>query len=314
MNVSPLVSIGIVCYNSESYIDLAIKSALGIKYANIEVIVCDDNSSDNTWQIIETYKCNKLKAFQNDQNIGEYSNREKCIHLSSGKYFIFIDGDDYIYPHGISFLVNMMEKFSTCPMALMHKPRIDVIYPIISTPREFILGEFFGDGFNKLSFANIFFKSVELKKNLPFPKGIINGDDFLRYKICVTHNILIVNDSLTWWRQTPNQASSQIRLNINAIKKHLLLKKELLINFNSFLSPYEIKEAEKNIHIEIARIFKMLLKKGKINILLEFIQEFGISFRYLFSKPIRKKVFPNHSPSNPKMLPLEQNPYYNSTT
>ena len=310
MNNSPLVSIGIVCYNSEAYIKLALESALGINYPNLEIIVCDDNSTDNTWALLNSYKNDRLRIYGNNNNIGEYNNREKCVSVANGKYFIFIDGDDYIYPHAITFLVDMMENFPKCAIGVMHKPRIDVIYPIISTPREFLLGEFFGDGFNKLSFANLFFRTDMLKQYLPFPEKTTNGDDYLRYQICTKHDILILNDSLTWWRQTPNQASSQLNHNINAIKKHIYLKKEALNKYIHLLNETEVIEANKNIYIEIAGINKMLIKKGKLRILIQMIKEFGLKIRYAFSKKTAYSLYPYNSPSNPKRLSLDQNPYY----
>jgi glycosyltransferase involved in cell wall biosynthesis len=313
MNKTPLVSIGIVSYNAEQFIDLTIKSVLGSDYTNIEVIICDDCSNDKTWEIISKYKSTCIKAYRSKVNIGEYANRELCIQRASGDYFIFIDGDDYIYPHSISFLVKMMEAFKDCEIAVMHKPRIDIIYPFKMSPNTFIQGEFFGDNFKGIAFTNIFFRTDELKKHMPFPKKMVIGDDYLRYKICSQHNTLVINDSLTWWRISPNQASCNLKFNYKAIKNHLELKKNLLNGLTDKFSDSFIEEAEINYKIDTISIFKQLLKGKKIVLSIKFIKEFGLPLKYLFKRKVYKSLLPSSFSSvNPSIMMLDENPYFNS--
>ncbi|MDZ7817324.1 MAG: glycosyltransferase family A protein [Aliarcobacter sp.] len=67
-------------YNQKEYICEAINTALSQTYENIEVIVCDDNSTDNTYELIKSIKNKKLKIFKNCSNLGRIKNyQEYCM-------------------------------------------------------------------------------------------------------------------------------------------------------------------------------------------------------------------------------------------
>ncbi|MDI6720940.1 MAG: glycosyltransferase family A protein, partial [Candidatus Aenigmarchaeota archaeon] len=83
--MKPLVSICIPNYNSERFIKQTIKSALSQSYPNIEVIVCDNASTDNSCNIIKSFG-KKIRRYRNKINIGQNDNLNKCISLSKGKY------------------------------------------------------------------------------------------------------------------------------------------------------------------------------------------------------------------------------------
>lgn len=94
----PLVSIMIPTYNQEQYIEETIVSALSQTYSNIEVIVSDDNSSDNTESIIEKFKKDKrFRYYKNKVNKGRVGNYNHLLYrLVRGKYVLNLDGDDYL--------------------------------------------------------------------------------------------------------------------------------------------------------------------------------------------------------------------------
>lgn len=102
-----LISVIIPAYNVEKYIEECIMSILHNTYKNIEVIVVDDGSEDNTCKI-----CNKIaNRFQNVKlfnanHSGVSSARNLGIQKSSGKYILFVDGDDWISSDYISDLYN----------------------------------------------------------------------------------------------------------------------------------------------------------------------------------------------------------------
>lgn len=95
-----LVSILIPVFNREKYIGATLESALAQTHSNIEVIVVDNCSQDNTWQIISEYagKDSRIKCFQNDTNIGPVRNWEKCIQLAQGDYGKILWSDDLLHP------------------------------------------------------------------------------------------------------------------------------------------------------------------------------------------------------------------------
>lgn len=92
------VSILIPVFNRDSIIQQTIKSALEQTYKNIEVIVVDNASTDNTWQIIQSIAIqdSRVKAFRNDTNLGPVRNWLRCVEEASGEYGKILWSDDLI--------------------------------------------------------------------------------------------------------------------------------------------------------------------------------------------------------------------------
>jgi len=95
---TPLVTLMIPCYNQASIVHKAIESALAQTYPNLEVVISDDNSSDNTAEAIQKYlKDPRVRYFKNSPNLGRVQNYRKTIfEYSRGEWVLNIDGDDYL--------------------------------------------------------------------------------------------------------------------------------------------------------------------------------------------------------------------------
>lgn len=92
----PLVSIGMPVYNSELTIHKAIKSIVSQDYKNIELIISDNASTDETEKICRSLakKDARIKYFRNKQNIGPLLNFQFVLKESKGDYFMWAAGDD----------------------------------------------------------------------------------------------------------------------------------------------------------------------------------------------------------------------------
>ena len=76
---NPLVSICIPAYNSAPFIERTIRSALKQTYDNIEVVVVDDCSSDNTVQVVQSIEDERVRLICNESNLGMTGNWNKCV-------------------------------------------------------------------------------------------------------------------------------------------------------------------------------------------------------------------------------------------
>ena len=88
-----LVSVIIITKNQSRFLKKCLNSILGQSYKNIEVIIVDDNSSDNTREIVESSKSNKIKYFLNEKNIGLAGLRNIGVLKSKGDFIFFTDSD-----------------------------------------------------------------------------------------------------------------------------------------------------------------------------------------------------------------------------
>ena len=110
----PKVSVLITNFNKEKYILKALKSSLSQTYKNFEVLLYDDNSTDNSIKVIKKLKNFKL-IINNDLKKGSSPQNQilgilKIFKKSKGKYIFFLDGDDYIKKNKISYFMNYINK------------------------------------------------------------------------------------------------------------------------------------------------------------------------------------------------------------
>jgi glycosyltransferase involved in cell wall biosynthesis len=96
MNNEPLVSIAMCTYNGAAYLQQQMDTIVGQSYKNIEIIIIDDGSADETVQILQQYAASNsnIKLYQNQQNLGYVKNFEKAIGLCNGDYIALADQDD----------------------------------------------------------------------------------------------------------------------------------------------------------------------------------------------------------------------------
>lgn len=112
----PLVSILLACYNQEKYIEDCLKGVLSQTYSEIELIISDDCSTDGTVSVIERYlprlrdKFCKVIFESNSANLGLILNHIKLGDMASGKYMVFLAGDDIPLPEFISESAGYMEE------------------------------------------------------------------------------------------------------------------------------------------------------------------------------------------------------------
>lgn len=92
--MQPLITIGIPAYNCEKKIERAILSAQKQTYNNLEIIVIDDGSDDNTWQLISNFNDKRLRCLRFETNRGAAVARNTIIKEAQGEYIAFFDADD----------------------------------------------------------------------------------------------------------------------------------------------------------------------------------------------------------------------------
>lgn len=104
------ISVITVCYNSEATIERTIKSVISQSYENIEYIIVDGKSTDNTHVVLDKYK-DHIAVKLSEEDSGIYDAMNKGISLSSGTYILFLNADDYFFsPKTIE---NMMSVISS---------------------------------------------------------------------------------------------------------------------------------------------------------------------------------------------------------
>ncbi len=106
----PLVTFALFAYNQEKYIREAVEGALSQEYQPLEIIISDDNSSDNTFNLIKEIVSNyhgphKVKLNRNSENLGVARHVNKLVGLANGELIVAAAGDDVSFSQRVSELV-----------------------------------------------------------------------------------------------------------------------------------------------------------------------------------------------------------------
>jgi glycosyltransferase involved in cell wall biosynthesis len=298
----PLVTVITVTYNAARYVRDAIESVLAQDYSNIEYIIGDDCSTDETWQIVSGYRDPRIRAYRNETNLREYPNRNKAIGLATGKYLIFIDGDDIIFPHGIGFFVQMMEAFPEAGMAIQKNYYNNILYPALFSPEQTLRNHFYGK-FDLLtsSFASDFFRTSPLQE-WKLSTKYISGDEEIRLKFAMHYPVLFVAGWVSWPRETPGQASSKITAGRGLVERYQYATETLSVQ-NKNVEPALLEDMQAVIKKNIAKYILHFLARGKFDTIKEILSETGFTWKeimkYSRHKPAYHDILEEYSASNP---------------
>lgn len=114
MDEAILVSVVLPCYNAEAYIDDAVNSMLQQTYRNLEVIVVNDASTDNSLQKLKAITDKRLQVITNKTNLGYPGSMNHGIAKAKGKYIARMDADDICTPDRIAMQVALHEQNPNC--------------------------------------------------------------------------------------------------------------------------------------------------------------------------------------------------------
>ncbi len=119
-----LFSLCITCYNHEKYIQEALESVMAQTYNNIEIIICDDFSTDNSWEIIQSFlpklqkRFNRVIAFKNPYNLGLTPSLNKMFKEVKGSVIYFLSGDDMIAKNYAADIMDACMRYPTASVFL----------------------------------------------------------------------------------------------------------------------------------------------------------------------------------------------------
>lgn len=111
MLFNPLISVIIPVYNVERHLEKCLNSIVNQTYKNLEIILINDGSTDNSGVICEKYAENDSRViYISRENKGVSASRNEGIELSNGDYFSFIDSDDYLELDAYEYLINIIKE------------------------------------------------------------------------------------------------------------------------------------------------------------------------------------------------------------
>lgn len=212
-----MISIALTAYNGQKYIEEQLNSILNQTIQNFEIVICDDCSTDNTWNIIEQYatKDSRIRSYRNEKNLGFVKNFEKAISLCGGDYIALSDQDDIWTPNHLEVLFKNIGDYSiACGDAeLVNEEGVSWGYKLSEIDRVDVLPQneidrayrllFFG---NPYQGASMLIKREFLEYALPIPDTNCH-DIWFATLACFKGGLKFVDEVITYYRQHDNNAT-----------------------------------------------------------------------------------------------------------
>jgi glycosyltransferase involved in cell wall biosynthesis len=207
-DILPLLSVLMTSYNREKYIEESIRSVLNQTFTDFELIIVDDASTDDTLSIARKYQAidKRIKVYANDQNLGDYPNRNKAATYANCKYIKFVDSDDIVYPHALQVFVWCMESFPGSAIGIAENyPNYEISFPRI-VPSKDLYKAYFSRGM----YLNQGPTGLIFNREKFFEFGMFSGINYLGdteflLKICATNPAVHIPPFLYWWRTHEGQ-------------------------------------------------------------------------------------------------------------
>jgi len=205
---APAVSVLMTAYNRERYIAAAIESVLAQTFADFELIVVDDASSDGTVAAARAYEADpRVRVVVNDENLGDYPNRNRAARLARGRYLKYHDSDDVMYPHCLATMLPLLEAAPGAGYALSGASGwAGGPCPMLLTPRMCYQREFLGtQGLFMCGPASALFRADVFRRLGGFPEVGPASDYLFWLTASAVVSVLLVPGDLFWYRIHPAQ-------------------------------------------------------------------------------------------------------------
>ncbi len=164
--VLPIISVVMATYNGSLYLKQQMESIVLQTYPNIEIIIVDDCSNDDTIEILKSFQSTypNIQIFPNEKNIGYIKNFEKGCLLASGELIALCDQDDYWHPDKIK---NMQEAIGDFPLIYCDSVLCDAsLQPIGVNISDRVNCRNFDDCLQQAIFCRIYGHATLIKKDL----------------------------------------------------------------------------------------------------------------------------------------------------
>lgn len=232
--MKPLVSICIPNYNNAKYLDACIQSAIDQTYDNIEIILVDDGSTDDSLSIANKYE-DEIKIIRYLKNVGQPKATNMCIHYSRGKYLVILHSDDMLLPNMVEKLVPILEDNDNVGMAVGERILTDennnnkkippfyntsCIVPGIEQARVFMMTSF-------LPCQVLVRKQVIEMICGVDERHISNLDGLLWFKCCLVSDMAYIQDEVCIYRIHPEQTTANYNRTINHMMEYYITLTEM---------------------------------------------------------------------------------------
>lgn len=239
----PKVSVCIPVYNGANYIAESIASVLAQTYADFRLIVCDNCSTDNTADIVRSFRDPRLTYVCNPKNLGIAGNYNQALNLVEGEYVCFWHHDDVMLPENLERKVCVLDENPKVGFVHSNVILIDRAGKVLSwqwwedSGRDYI-----EDGLTvfhrfiaRMPFGSMIFIGAVLVRRACYarlggyrPDLRYTHDSEMWMRMSLFYDVACLGAPLVKWRQHPTSGSSALGLDVQWLHEHYLATRIIL--------------------------------------------------------------------------------------
>lgn len=307
-----MISIAMTTFNGEKYLKEQVDSILNQTITDFELIICDDCSTDSTFQILQEYTENdsRIKLYQNEKNLGFKKNFEKAISLCSGDYIALSDQDDVWSNTHLELLLNNIENsVLICANAMIIDGKNEKIGYMKQS--DFFVPADSDMQFLQLMHCNvaqgctILFKRELVDKVIPIPDEHKYHDYWIAVVASILGKITYIPDAVVFYRQheCTVTANSNVRFLTrvkNVFSSNLAEHYFNLKCWHSSLSKVHLSDVKTSFFINSIKYFDCFLENHKANAIRYFLKNYKYmyatsSYRLLLVRFLKNFLFYKNS-------------------
>jgi len=304
----PLISIIVPVYNVEAYLPKCLDSIINQTYENLEIIIVNDGSTDNSPQICEEYakRYSRIKLLHK-KNGGLSSARNAGLDIANGEYIGFVDSDDYIEKNMYLEMLTSLKEYSANLVICSYFSDGEIKYPCeksMFVDVDFVFRLYLKDQIQAYAWNKLY--SKDIFNDIRYADGILFEDmDIFLPILRKAEKIVLLNDKLYHYIKRENSIINSI-FNIKQVKCLDIIESHkgylggiydnLIKERSMFLSWWllcQMKQLDENY----AKRFVKTIREnrpnfpvtGKIDFLLLRILAYGFNVRFIFL--IRKSIY-----------------------
>lgn len=217
-NSAPLVSVIIPCYNAENYVESAVRSMMVQTYTNLEILCCDDCSTDGTFAILQKLAAedSRITLYRNESNLKIVRTLNSLVAAANGKYIARMDADDISLPKRIEKQVAFLERnpdYALCGTNAWHIDESGRRIGKSVLPLSFEDNKFFLQFYSTFYHPTVMLRSEIYKQNL-YDENFLYAEDYeLWARLVFAENAKGANikEKLLKYRIFKNQSSEEHR-------------------------------------------------------------------------------------------------------
>ncbi|WP_300565552.1 glycosyltransferase [Flavobacterium sp.] len=275
MQNSPLVTVICLCYNHDAFVVETLNSVINQKYENIELIILDDFSTDNSREVIQNWLKDhpKVSFITNDSNLGNTKSFNKALKLAKGDYIIDLAADDILLPNCIQLQINTFKNSPYKNLGLVYgnaeliteNGSFDSYYFPVDSQKKIIEPRKTGDvylsilsGGNSLCSVSAMMKKTVLDELKGFDEELYYEDLDFWIRASRQYEFDFIDEILVQKRILKSAMTSDFFKKNNARAKkinystYLIIKKAIQLN----RTKEENKAILKRVHFELILAFK----------------------------------------------------------